>query len=195
MNRFTLTIAALLCATIIGAGHLSAAPVTWTLTGVTFNDGGTASGTFTWNADTDTIGDYSISVTGGNTGTFPAFTWDPADSNFKLDDGTFVFIGPPLPNESDTRDFRVNPDFSLTDGGGSTGLNQNGFGSVECYNCDPIRFITAGTLVGTLVTPTPEPGTAALVSITCVIGLGLFRRKTIWAVKRIAAAGVKGGSQ
>src|SRR5271167_3686441 len=128
MNRFTITIALLFCATIMGAGHVSAAPVTWTLTGVTFSDGGTATGTFTWNADTQTIGAYSITVTGGNTTTFPTFTYDNADSSLQFL-GTFLFTGPlnPAinPASNGNREFRVNPDLSLTDGGGSIGLNEN----------------------------------------------------------------------
>jgi len=44
-----------------------ATPVVWYLSGVTFNDGGTASGSFTYDADTTTYSAINISTTAGST--------------------------------------------------------------------------------------------------------------------------------
>lgn len=44
-----------------------ATPVVWYLSGVTFDDGGTASGSFTYDADTTTYSAISISTTAGST--------------------------------------------------------------------------------------------------------------------------------
>ena len=43
-----------------------AVPVVWTLNGVTFDDGGTASGSFTYDAGTDTYSAISMSTTAGS---------------------------------------------------------------------------------------------------------------------------------
>lgn len=40
-------------------------PMVWNLDGVTFNDGGTASGSFTYDADTNMYSDIAISTTSG----------------------------------------------------------------------------------------------------------------------------------
>jgi hypothetical protein len=47
------------------AGSASAAPVTWTLNGVTFQDGATASGSFVYDATTNTYSNVNITTSGG----------------------------------------------------------------------------------------------------------------------------------
>src|SRR5258708_19781801 len=44
----------------------SAAPVVWTLSGVTFSDGGTASGSFIFDADTNTYSSINVTTTPGS---------------------------------------------------------------------------------------------------------------------------------
>jgi hypothetical protein len=48
------------------AGSASAVPVIWTLHEVAFNDGGTASGSFTYDADTNTYSAVNITTTTGS---------------------------------------------------------------------------------------------------------------------------------
>ena len=45
---------------------LRAIPLTWTLHNVTFNDGGTASGTYVYDADTNTVSNINIVTTAGS---------------------------------------------------------------------------------------------------------------------------------
>jgi len=45
--------------------NTNAAPVTWTLNGVTFDDMGTASGSFVYNVDTNIYSDIAITTSGG----------------------------------------------------------------------------------------------------------------------------------
>src|SRR5260370_10515926 len=59
----------------------SAGFVEWNLN-ASFTDGGIATGSFLWDALTDTIGPYSINVSGGNTTTFPPVSYTNADSTF-----------------------------------------------------------------------------------------------------------------
>jgi surface protein len=54
--------------------------VNWVINGVTFDDGGTITGNFNYDATSGTISDWSIVVTGGNTARFPSYTYTPANS-------------------------------------------------------------------------------------------------------------------
>lgn len=50
---------------LASAGSTLAAPITWSLFGVTLDDGGVASGTFVYDADTNTFSAVNIITTGG----------------------------------------------------------------------------------------------------------------------------------
>lgn len=50
---------------LAGAGPALAAPITWSLFGVTLDDGGVASGTFVYDADTNTFSAVNIVTSGG----------------------------------------------------------------------------------------------------------------------------------
>ena len=64
MMRFAAA-AVMLIATVL-AIDLKAGPVLWTLSNVEFDDGGTASGTFMYDAITDTFSNYNIVTTAGS---------------------------------------------------------------------------------------------------------------------------------
>jgi hypothetical protein len=51
---------------LLGFGSAQAIPVIWTLEGVLFEDGGTASGSFVYDADTSTFSDTYIVTTSGS---------------------------------------------------------------------------------------------------------------------------------
>jgi hypothetical protein len=50
----------------LSAQSASANPILWNLVGVTFDDGGTASGSFVYDADTNTYSNISITTTAGS---------------------------------------------------------------------------------------------------------------------------------
>src|SRR5258708_17612531 len=52
----------------------SAAPVVWTLSGVTFSDGGTASGSFIFDADTNTYSSINVTTTTGSVRTGASYS-------------------------------------------------------------------------------------------------------------------------
>src|SRR5262245_61748591 len=79
-------------AALIGLPTLEAAPVTWTVVGGTFSDGGTMTGSLTYDAATFTCGSYSLSVSGGNTGDFPPLTYAPGPNQSCGADGNVVFL-------------------------------------------------------------------------------------------------------
>lgn len=142
-----------LVASLIPAASF-AVPVQWTLSDVRFADGGTASGSFIYDADTTELSAWSVSVAGGNTGSFPALTYGSANSTFYSDSG-FGNPQPTLVLEIDAirRQLRMTPLAPLTNAGGTVSLNLDtaggNSGSIECFNCGPSREITAGSLVGT----------------------------------------------
>lgn len=143
----------------------TAIPVTWNLSGVTFDDGGTASGWFDYDADVNSVFDYDISVAGGDTGDFPEISY--------TDDNSSVGIYPRTGQEDvfifqidlSDRQFRITPVDELTNLGGTVAVDlftaYNGSSGVECFNCNPWRRITAGELVASI----PEPATLALFGI------------------------------
>jgi hypothetical protein len=140
-----------------------ASTVTWNLNNVTFSDGATASGSFNFDADTNTLTTWNISVTSG---VLSAFTYSPTDSTagsyFQVagyqDELLFMVNG-------STRQLRLTPVYALTDSGGTDPIDLNTFGngsgSVECNNCAPYREVVSGSLA----TATPEPGSVALLGL------------------------------
>ncbi|MBK1703613.1 PEP-CTERM sorting domain-containing protein [Halochromatium glycolicum] len=74
MSRSTL-IAAVVAAGLIPAGAAQAELIRYTINNGTFADGGTYGGFFDFDTDTDTIGNFAVSVAGGNTTAFPEYTY------------------------------------------------------------------------------------------------------------------------
>src|SRR5213593_3041943 len=69
---------------------LGAATVTWTVSGGTFEDGGVVTGSFTYDSVTFVCSSWSMSVSGGNTATIPAFTYAPGANQSCAGDGTVL---------------------------------------------------------------------------------------------------------
>ncbi len=152
----------LLASALVMAQAGFASSVNWNLSNVAFSDAATASGTFTFDADSQTLSNWNISVTSG---ALPAFTYTPADSTA----GSYFQVSG-YQNEllfmvnGSTRQLRMTPLTALTDGGGTVNVNLNTFGngsgSVECNNCAPYREIVSGVL-----TTSPEPGSVSLLGM------------------------------
>ena len=121
----------------------------WTLSRVAFDDGGTAEGFFDLNAEPGSTGfieSWQITVSGGGTDLFPEFSYGTGNSTAQR----FNF-GDPEPrvlitHTSSNRGLRLQPLGPLTDAGGTVDLNTES-GSLECFNCVPVRSITAGSLI------------------------------------------------
>src|SRR5258706_1162118 len=129
------------------ATPLLAGDVSWSMVSATFSDGGTVTGTFIYNPDTGSMRTWNLSTSGGNTVTFPAFTYTPANSSFSFLGGALIFQGPfnsalnPFPNGF--RELRIGPFSSpLDDTGGNRDLPADNFGNLECYNWLPARTVT-----------------------------------------------------
>ena len=120
---------------ILASATAFSAPLTWTFSGVTFDDGGTLSGTFDYDAGTGTLGNYNIVASAGST--LGAFTYIPSNSS----GGGFVFFSnatfPIGGGLSENRVLVLQFATPLTNAGGTSAIavNLNGAGPRECLNC------------------------------------------------------------
>ncbi len=144
-RRFMRGWVASLILTLTFLSNAFAFPVTWTLNGVTFTDGGTASGYFVYDADTNTFSEGSISVAGGNTATFVPVTYSGPWNQLTVNAQNGFYSWAP----SFATYLWIDP-IGLSDSGGTVALSTQ---SYECTNCGSIRYVSAGNVVGT---PTPN---------------------------------------
>jgi hypothetical protein len=153
-----------LAISIAASAPVLASVINWTLEGVTFDDGGTASGTFSTDSSTGDIVSYDITTTTG-TAVLGA-VYDPSNAPFVAN------------NVSGPNSFRLvlgtglqylnltfqNP---LTSGGidpiviGNYQASDTAQ-SWECNNCFPIRLVSAGEASSLA---TPEPSTWAMMLV------------------------------
>lgn len=137
-----------LCVGLACAPVAIAFPVTWTLSGATFSDGGTATGSFVYDADTNTLSNWSVSVAGGNTGTFPPMTYDTTTASGTISGQGATLTGVML-SAAGNRQLRMPSVSALTDTGGTIAIDFANLYQGECFNCSPYRAFTTGNLVGT----------------------------------------------
>ena len=161
---------------LLGWGSAWAIPVTWTPEGVVFEDGGTASGSFVFDADTSTYSDTDIVTTAGsmlsgetyssdgNTFTFPVAVAFVSDGGSPFTDLVLVFNGP-------GGLFGPNP---LTNLGGYVTLDiLNGGEKGAPQIGEPFRPFVSGSVFGVAV---PIPAAVWLFG-SALAGLGWIRRR------------------
>jgi hypothetical protein len=136
-----------------GSLAATAVPVRWTLANVRFDDGGTATGYFVFDADTNAFTDRAISVAGGNTTDFPPIVYGTANADYYY--GATVEFPTSMLIAIGDRHLRMTPATALTNAGGTIAINVNAASwNVECFNCGPARVLVSGNLIGTVVGPT-----------------------------------------
>ena len=179
------------CAALLGLVAFSqtafAVPVTWAVNG-TFADGGTISGSLTYDADTNIMSAWNLAVAGGDTGTFPSFVYSDSINNSFLDfagtDDKFIFCSTvDCNNNVQRRDLRLAFGAPLTDAGGMATLLAGPVlpspeWGLECFNCGPVRYIVSGSATTGGATAVPEPGTVALFGLG-LVAFGLMRRRRV----------------
>lgn len=124
--------------------------VQWTLVDVTFDDGGTASGTVDINMNTKEVLDWSVSVSGGNIADLPPFEYRPSTSTATASH-EYISFSKHIPFSWQDRLFWLEPLSDLTSQLGTIPLNTLFDSSYECYNCSPYRSLVSGSLVGSII--------------------------------------------
>jgi hypothetical protein len=156
-------IAGLTALAISGASHEAHADVTWTLSGVTFADGGTATGSFVTN-DTGMLISFDIATTAGSV--LRAETFDSAA-------GGTIFAANPADFQIGSDDTEENltltaqsGDFSAASSPGPVVFASNSSSFESDAGLAEAEDLTAGEANGGV--PAPEPVSVAL------LGSGLF---------------------
>jgi len=161
-------------AAFLSVPSASASTIDWTLQGVTFGDGGTASGSFDYDADTNTYSFIDITTTSGSS--FSGATYlalDPGKSSSStslavVPDASSANIGTPV--------FDLFFSSALTDAGGTVALNDvldEGTCTTDgCTAAIGLRSVTAGS-----VSTVPEPSSYGLLLIGS--GFMLVMRKRV----------------
>ena len=136
--------------------------ITWTLSDVTFGDGGTASGSFVYDAPTNAFSSIDITTTSGSA--FGGATYTALSGVFGSS-GTGMLVGA-SGDLTNTDLLFLLFDAALTNSGGTVLLVGVGEGTCDNTDCSLStldRSITGGELVGTVVTP--EASTLSLLSM------------------------------
>lgn len=164
MRKVCLGLACLVTLCLGSAATSHAAPITWSLAGVTFDDLGTATGTFVYDADTNTYSNINITTTAGSAESGAAYG-QPTGGN-----ATFIDMATSLPVVVNvTQRFTMNFQAALTNAGGTVALAGGAESLCLAAGCGGgptgqqfLRTVTAGSVTTVPPTAAPEPGTLLL---------------------------------
>jgi hypothetical protein len=170
MRRFLLlVVTSCLCANVA-----SAIPITWTLQGVTFLDGGTASGSFVYDADTNTFSSINITTTAGTvvtTGATYSFF------NFFSNSTTLTVVVTATGDLTGVRDMSLlisAPYLSNAGGTVSTNVLEGTCFNSSCFGINNVLRSTGGSLNGQYVNPVPALSTWGMIGTVLLLGASAF---------------------
>jgi len=182
MFRFKFTTSILLL--LLGFAPVASADgVAWTLHGMLFSDGATASGSFVYDASTNTVSAVDITTTSGSLFEGATYTTvDPSFTPLPSDIGVVVLLLPDFTASSALElEFFTSNTFAtpenLTNAGGTvfTALNEFVCLNPACTSVNDLRgTIGDGTVTGTV--STPETSTLLLLAMG-LPGLYILRRR------------------
>ena len=167
----------------------SADGATWTLSGVTFDDGGTASGSFTYDALSNSFTVIQVTTT---TGTLVTAASYKSLSSCCGSSDTGLLLGPNVTDFTNTPLLFLLFSAPLTNAGGTIplmfGFVDTDFDSAEdfCTNSDcsafSMRLVTGGEVVGVPSTAVPEPSAISFLTLGLIVLLvGTILRKVPYA--------------
>lgn len=170
---------------LVGAAFSSipanASTIDWQLSGVTFDDGGTASGTFSTNSTNGDVIAFDIVTTGGTT--LGGTAYDSTASNTFSSNGIYSPNSFILSNFDTSTYVNFEFDNPLTGNGIDKLILSDG--SYECNMCATVRAVVSGEAISDIGTAPIPPSIAIFATGLGVMGLLEWRRK-----RKNAAAGV-----
>jgi len=159
------------------AGSADAVPVVWTLTGVTFTDGGTASGSFVYDASTNTYSSVNITTTPGSVITTGALL-QYVSPGFPPSSTGFLSGASNAPNLTGTRAFALFFASALTNAGGVVNLSTSQEASCSNATCvapaAPSRSTNAGAVNGSATAAVPAMSPWALAATALLLAAAAF---------------------
>jgi hypothetical protein len=186
------------CGTLFSAQTASASPILWNLVGVTFGDGGTASGSFAYDAVTNTYSSINITTTTGSRVAGATYlVLDPALVSF-LDAVNLIVVpnAGPYDHSTPLLFLAFNPPLTVSGGTVSfiTGLSSvegtcsdPGCGALN-FQGTPFRLVSAGSVS---VAPVPEPSSISLgLAAAFALCLGGRLRRFVQNSWRLEISGV-----
>lgn len=176
--KLAISLAALCLFVWPGSASADPTPITWTLNGVTFAGGATASGSFVYDATTNTFTSIDVTVAGSLFGNGTYTTLDPGFGSSATE---LVTVPSTLLDFTGTPVLALDFSSPLTDAGGPNPLGLGVHGIQQCSNAacsvSTLEFaVASGSVVGSSVVPTPEPSSLLLFGIG-LLGLGPFLRR------------------
>lgn len=170
--------------------YANAAPIQWTLQGTTFDDGGTASGSFVYDADSDTYSNVQLKTTAGSVGAASEFRSKCTTPHCNAALPELIFVA--ASNQSDLTNvpyLDIQPIAPLSNTPGTVDLE---FGmSTTCSNAGctgngpALRLFFGGQLVGTpYIAPPAIPTSVPTMTHWGLAGLSMLLAATALLYRR-----------
>jgi hypothetical protein len=163
----------------VGAPAARATPITWSLTGISFADGGTATGSFVYDPDTNGVGTVALTTTTGTSFTGATYGAVPSDPTFAPGPSALYFVPGGLTDLTGASMIFLDLAVPLTDQPGPRLLVTAEYSCIDatCLNVSLLRSTNTGFVTDGTGQAVPEPASFALLAIG-LLGLGAARSRS-----------------
>ena len=161
--------------TLALAATASAASIKWTVNNASFQNGGTLTGSFNFDADSSTVGSFNFVTTAPLTSQPSGFTYANPDTALVISNSQLEFLTPNATNQGNLFLVFATP---LTDSGGTIQLNLGSSDEGSTFGSSGyLRGFTSGSVsAATSSSAAPEPASLAL-AFTALGAFAAFRRR------------------